>query len=253
MSGHIREGLAKVARGALDYALPPRCPGCGIVVTEDHAFCHACWGDMRFLSEPCCVTCGLPFEFEEAENAQCGGCLAEAPPWTSARAALAYGPVSSHVAMRLKYGRRIGLARLMARHMAPRIAAALLAEKEKALVIPVPLHRWRIWSRGFNQAAVIGDALARLTGLTHDPLILKRTRATRPLRDLGTAERAREVRRAFALDPARGAILKGKKVLLIDDIHTSGATARACTRTLMEGGAEAVHLLCWARVLQAGD
>jgi ComF family protein len=155
--------------------------------------------------------------------------------------------------MRLKYGRRIGLARLMARHMAPRIAAALLAEKEKALVIPVPLHRWRIWSRGFNQAAVIGDALARLTGLTHDPLILKRTRATRPLRDLGTAERAREVRRAFALDPARRGILKGKKVLLIDDIHTSGATARACTRTLMEGGAEAVHLLCWARVLQAGD
>ncbi|MDQ4419128.1 ComF family protein [Sphingobium sp. DEHP117] len=248
MAGAIQ--LAKrAALATLDYALPPRCPGCGEIVGQIDAFCGACWGEMRFLHGPGCASCGLPFDFEEADGAQCGACLVDPPPWTSARAALSYGPVSSHVAMRLKYGRRTGLARLMARHMAARVPKEVLEAGKEALVIPVPLHRWRIWGRGFNQSALIAGQVARLTGLPHDPHLLERTRATRPLRDLGPRQREREVRQAFAIAAARREELRGKTVLLIDDIHTSGATARGCTRVLMASGARAVHVLCWARVL----
>ena len=249
----MRTGIVNLAKQAanavLDYALPPRCPGCGVIVDQLDAFCGVCWGEMRFLGDPCCSSCGLPFEFEEAEALRCGSCLTDPPPWTSARAALAYGDVSSHVATRLKYARRTGLAKLMARHMAARIPADLLLAGGNALIVPVPLHRWRIWGRGFNQSALIARHLARITGLGYDPLLLQRTRATRPLRDMGPQQREREVRRAFAVAPSRQAHLRGKAILLIDDIHTSGATARACAKVLAAGGAQSVHLLCWARVL----
>ncbi|MBP6030399.1 MAG: ComF family protein [Sphingobium sp.] len=237
-------------RAVVDYALPPRCPGCGEIMPEAGGFCGACWAEMRFLGDPCCTCCGLPLEVEEEEEArQCGACLAEPPPWASARAALAYGPVSSHIAMRLKYGRRTGLARLMAQHMVTRLTPAVLAAQEMAVIIPVPLHRWRLWGRGFNQSALLARHIARITGLAHDPLLLKRSRRTRPLRDLGPREREREVRRAFMLDIAGAKSLNGKAVVLVDDIHTSGATARACIQTLLASGAREVHLLCWARVL----
>lgn len=249
MAEGVFDLLGRVARGALDYALPPRCPSCGVIVAADHSFCGDCWGEMRFLGEPCCASCGLPFDFEEVEELRCGVCLDTPPPWTSARAALVYGPVSSHITMRLKYGRRTVLSRLMARHMASRISADIIAMKDNALLIPVPLHRWRIWGRGFNQAALLAREIGKITGLAHDPLLLKRQHATHPLKDLGPREREREVRQAFEIDLKRRDALQGKTIILVDDIHTSGATARACTRKLLDGGAEAVHLLCWARVL----
>jgi ComF family protein len=249
MAERVIDLLGRAGRGAVAYALPPRCPGCGVIVAVDHSFCADCWGEMRFLSEPCCASCGLPFDFEEAEDVRCAACLDTPPPWTTARAALAYGPVSSHIAMRLKYGRRTVLSRLMARHMASRISADIIAMKDNALLIPVPLHRWRIWGRGFNQAALLAREIGKITGLAHDPLLLQRQHATRPLKDLGPREREREVRQAFEIDLKRRDALQGKTIILVDDIHTSGATARACTRKLLDGGAEAVHLLCWARVL----
>ncbi len=248
MAGAI-ELAKRAALATLDYALPPRCPGCGVIVGQIDAFCSECWSEMRFLHDPCCASCGLPFDFEETEGVQCAACLADPPPWTSARAALSYGAVSSHVAMRLKYGRRTGLARLMARHMAARIPKEVLEAGEGALIVPVPLHRWRIWARGFNQSALIARHVARMTGLAHDPHLLERTHATRPLRDMGPHQREREVRRAFAVALARRERLRGKTILLIDDIHTSGATARACARVLIAAGARGVHLVCWARVL----
>ncbi|MGD9811743.1 MAG: double zinc ribbon domain-containing protein, partial [Sphingobium sp.] len=131
--------LLTAGRAVLDYALPPRCPGCGEITGEDDSFCVACWTGMRFLEDPCCETCGIPFETDDGPGQKCGACLADPPPWKSARAALAYGDISGRVAMRLKYGRRTGLARLMARHMAAR--AGGMAD-QAALIVPVPLHRW---------------------------------------------------------------------------------------------------------------
>lgn len=241
--------LLSAGRLILDFALPPRCPGCGAITAGQQAFCQPCWSQMRFLGDPCCARCGAPFALDPgAEGAECGACIADPPRWNSARAVLAYGDVSRTVAMRLKYGRRTGLARLMAHYMAP--LATRMADGEGALLVPVPLHRWRLWNRGFNQAALVVRHIAAITGLPADVLLLSRTRRTRSLRDMNARAREREVRGAFALDPARSATLSGKRVILIDDIHTSGATARACVAALQAGGAAEVHLLCWARVVK---
>ncbi|KAA9016838.1 ComF family protein [Sphingobium limneticum] len=226
---------------AVDYALPPRCPGCGAIVGEDFAFCLPCWGGMEFLGEPCCARCGVPFPHEMGEGAECGGCMADPPPWDSARAVLAYGDVARTVALRLKYGRRIGLARLIARQMLRHVG------DEEALIVPVPLHRWRLWNRGFNQSALIADHLGRLTGWPVDKQALRRVKRTAPLRGMNPKQRAKMVRGAFAL--GAGQTVKGRRILLIDDVHTSGATAAACAKMLKRGGATEVRLLCWARVL----
>lgn len=233
---------------AVDYALPPRCPGCGAIVGADFAFCLSCWSGMVFLGEPCCARCGLPFPHEMGDGAECGACLAEPPPWDSARAVLAYGDVARTVALRLKYGRRIGLARLIARQMLRHVGDA---REMPLLIVPVPLHRWRLWHRGFNQSALIADHLGRLTGWPVDKRALQRVKRTAPLRGMNPAERERAVRGAFALAEEHG--FKGRRVLLIDDVHTSGATAAACARALKRGGAAKVRLLCWARVLADAD
>lgn len=233
--------LKAAIKPALDYALPPRCPGCGVIVGEDFAFCLGCWSEMAFLGAPCCARCGVPFAHDMGDGAQCAACMADPPPWDSARAVLAYGDVARTVALRLKYGRRIGMARLIARQMVRHVG------DEEALIVPVPLHRWRLWQRGFNQSALIADHLGRLTGWPVEKLALRRVKRTAPLRGMNPQQRARMVRNAFAL--AQRHPFAGRRILLIDDIHTSGATAAACARALKAGGAVEVRLLCWARVL----
>jgi ComF family protein len=128
-------------------------------------------------------------------------------------------------------------------------AMARLMPENAGLLVPVPLHRWRIWSRGFNQAALIAATLSRASGVPADPLLLRRVKATPVLRGLGPAGRAKAVAGAFALAPEARTKLAGRVVVLVDDVHTSGATARACARLLKRGGAAKVILLCWARVL----
>lgn len=238
--------LGRVFSPVLDYALPPRCPGCGVIVAGDDRFCMECWQSMRFLGEPCCARCGDPFAHDLGGEAECGACIAHPPAFDRARAVLAYGDVARTVVLRLKYGRRTGLARLVAAHMARHVP---VEERESMLLVPVPLHRWRLWWRGFNQSALIAGHLARLSGIAIDNEVLLRTRRTPTLRGLGARQRERTVRGAFTIDPVREGKLDGRTILLIDDVHTSGATANACARTLLQGGAASVQLLCWARVL----
>ena len=173
--------------------------------------------------------------------------MAEAPPFDGAPAAVAYGAVARTVALRLKYGRRTGHARLMAQLMARPLAA--LGPGEDMLLIPVPLHRWRLWSRGFNQAALVADALTRLAGTPHDHHLLVRSKATVALRGKGRRERERIVAGAFALAPDAKARVKGRHLVLIDDVHASGATLRAAAKALKRSGASRVSALTWARVV----
>jgi len=234
-----------LAASAVDFALPPRCPACGTILADPHRFCLACWQALTFLGEPCCVRCGLPFEYGGEAEVECGRCLAEPPPFDRLRAAVAYGEVARGVALKLKHGGRPGVAETLASFMLRH-----LDSPADALLIPVPLHRWRIWRRGYNQAALIASALARRSGLAADLDILRRTRATPMLRGLGRRERALAVRGAFKVADGGKARVRGRRVILVDDVFTSGATAEACARALKRAGAASVDVLCWARVVR---
>ncbi|OAN67189.1 ComF family protein [Sphingomonas sp. TDK1] len=227
----------------IDLALPPRCPGCGAIVEADHRFCASCWGSLQFLGPPWCAGCHMPFDYDRGEGARCGDCLAHPPPHDGVRAAVRYGEVARKLALKLKYGGRLAAAETMARAM------VRLVPDDADLLIPVPLHRWRLWSRGFNQALLIAQGVSKRNGLPVEADLLRRVKATPKLQGLGRNARARAVSGAFALAPGAGARLQGRRVLLVDDVHTSGATGDACARLLKRGGASRVVLICWARVL----
>jgi ComF family protein len=241
-------GLCVAARRVVDYALPPRCPGCGVIVGEDRQFCLTCWSSLDFLDGPSCSCCSVPLPAAlPGAPIACGACLASPPPFDGAPSAVAYGPVARTVALRLKYGRRTGHARLMAQLMARQLAT--LGTIDDMLLVPVPLHRWRLWSRGFNQAALVADELARLTGAARDHHLLLRVKSTASLRGKGRRERERIVAGAFALAPDAKARVVGRHLVLVDDVHASGATLRAAAKMLGRGGAARVSALTWARVV----
>ena len=250
ISDRIARALAQGARLIADYALPPRCPGCGVIVDEDRQFCLACWSSLDFLAGPACARCSIPIAtLVPDDSAQCGACLADPPPFEGAPAAIAYGPAARRVALRLKYGRRLGHARLMADLMARPLTALTADAGEPPLLLPVPLHRWRLWSRGFNQAGLVAQHLARASeaDVAHD--LLLRRKATPSLRGLGGRARERAVQDAFALAPDAKARLAGRHAILIDDVHASGATLRACARLLARAKAARVSALTFARVV----
>jgi ComF family protein len=232
----------------IDLVLPPRCPGCRAIVDGDGRFCFNCWQALRFITAPICARCGTPFEVDPGPAAECGACLAEPPRYARARAALVYGGPARTVLLGLKHGDRQYLARMMAVHMA-RAGAGLIGPD--TLLVPVPLHRWRLWRRGFNQAALLARALAaRGEGeLAVDALI--RAKATPPSVGMGRVARARNVRGAFRVrDKAR---IAGRTIVLVDDVLTTGATADACARVLRRAGARDVFVLTFARVVRDFD
>ncbi len=238
MTQVVGRGARAIGRLTLDFALPPRCAGCGAVTAEVGLFCPECWPKLHFLSGGC-QRCGHPLEATEADT--CGACHKEdRPALDRIRAAVAYGDIPRSLAIRLKYGRKTALARTMASYMR-RSLGELSAE---AVLAPVPLHRWRLWSRGFNQAQLIAAALGREV----DPTLLRRTKRTPRLKGLNPSERRKLVSGAFDLRPGKS--VKGRHVILVDDVFTTGATAEACARLLKRKGAARVELIAWARVLR---
>ena len=237
----IAKPLRTWGRWILDFALPPRCAGCGVVVQDVHTFCAECWGQIDFLGETGCGVCGLPLEATEATT--CGICLAKPPRIARTRAAVAYGDLSRGLAIRLKYGRKVAVARTMARYMGP-----LVANGGDPVLIPVPLHRFRLWMRGFNQSALVARELSRRLELRTEPLALKRVKRTPALRGMSPMQRRKTVSGAFMVRDK--AAVEGKTVILIDDVLTTGSTAEACARTLQRAGAARVELITWARVVR---
>jgi ComF family protein len=235
---YVRAGVKQL----LDFALPARCAGCGTIVAEVHSFCADCWTQIEFLGETGCGVCGMPLQATEA--ATCGACLASPPRIARTRAAVAYGELSRSLAIRLKYGRKVAIARTMARYMAPLIAQ----HSSDTLLVPVPLHRTRLWQRGFNQSALVASELSRRLRLRSDYLALRRRKRTPALKGMTPIQRRNAVAGAFAIRDAQA--VQGKTVILIDDVLTTGSTAEACARILQRAGAKRVELITWARVVR---
>jgi ComF family protein len=231
-----------LALSVLEFALPARCPSCGTIVDDLHSFCGDCWKGMEFLGNGGCSTCGLPLEATEAET--CGACLARPPIIERSRAAVAYDDLSRRLAIKLKYGRKVAVARTMARYMGPLVNG----EACEPILVPVPLHRARLWRRGFNQSALVARELSRRLRIPADPFALRRVRATPPLKGMSRSQRHRTVAGAFRV-PDEEAVA-GKTVILVDDVLTTGSTAEACARTLKRAGAARVELISWARVVK---
>lgn len=236
----LAKPLRLVGKTLLDFALPPRCAGCGVVTEEVGAFCPGCWSAIEWLGHSGCDRCGLPLAGTEIDI--CGRCLAAPPKLERMRAAVAYDELPRSIALKLKYGRKVGLARTMARYMAP-----LRGDwPDDAVIVPVPLHPWRLWARGFNQSALVARELSRLWGLPADVAGLRRIKRTRPLKGLNHVQRREAVSGAFKAMPA----FDGRTAILVDDVLTSGSTAEACARALRGAGARRVELVCWARVVR---
>ncbi|MBO9498417.1 MAG: ComF family protein [Novosphingobium sp.] len=242
-------GVSDAVSGTLaplvDFVFPPRCPLCGDGLAAQSGLCAACWSQLAIPGEPACIRCQRPFGKEAQAGTICAPCLAAPPKHDGIAAGTLYNDASRRLVLAFKHGRRIALAPMLARL----IAARLPALEGDWLVVPVPLHRMRLWSRGFNQSALLGRELARSSGagLVVDGLV--RRKRTPVLGGLSRKARARALQGAIAANPRRAARLKGANVLLVDDVLTSGATSAACVGALKRAGAEKVVIACFARVL----
>ena len=244
---HAERLLRRAATGLLDVLLPPLCLTCDRPVGAPGQFCSACFQRVSFITAPCCVRCGAPFvhiAFSGADGL-CPHCRAHPPQFDRARAAFRYDAMAKRLILPFKHGDRTELALPLARFMA-RAGGDLLQAAD--LLVPVPLHRSRLLARRYNQAALLAFALGRLGGRRVLVDALLRRRATAMLGDLGAAERAVEMADAIALRPRHAGRIAGQRVLLIDDVLTSGATANACAAALRAGGASGVDVLALARV-----
>lgn len=232
---------------AVGLALPPRCLGCGMVLGQDDSLCPTCWAKFSFIAAPRCAACGVPFELQTGDDMLCAPCVARRPAFAEARAAVVYDDLPRRILMRFKYGGRPHLARLMARQI--RLAAGAWLDEEDVILVPVPLARWRLWRRGYNQAGLIANALARISRAEALPAGLVRQRATRTSGGLTRSQRFANVRGAFRLGAGIAERIRGRAVIVVDDVVTSGATADACAAALLKGGASSVRVLSWARTL----
>ncbi len=235
-----------VIRWTSNLFLPPRCVSCGAPLWGDTEVCGLCWKDITFIEAPLCDVSGIPFPFDPGSGALNAEVLARRPAYGRARAALRYDEVSGRLISRLKYGDRLEAVPLFAKWMR-RAGAELLADAD--LIVPVPLHRTRLFQRRFNQSAEIARALSRLSDVSCAPELLIRTRATRAQVGLSASARRRNVSGAFALTPGKGEKVEGKRILLVDDVLTTGATVEACAKRLAAEGALSVDVLTLARVV----
>lgn len=242
-----REICARAGRMVLDAILPPLCLGCNEIVAEPGSLCAACWQGFSFISAPHCTCCGVPFPEDLGGDALCVDCLKRPPRFRRARATLIYDGESRRLVLPFKHGDRTDMARAYGRWMA-QAGAGLLAEAE--LVAPVPLHWRRLFTRRYNQALLLAKSLSRETGIALAPDLLRRRRWTGSQAGLKAKERRRNVRQAFEIHPRWTDALRGKSVLLVDDVLTTGATVEACAGVLQRAGARHVDVLTLARVVR---
>ncbi len=240
-------GPRAAARRILNTVLPPTCAGCGAVILEADTLCAPCWNALTFLAQPCCDACGHPFEYVVAQRTLCAVCMAAAPPFAHARAALRYDEASKALILGFKHADHTEYCDVMAKWMA--VAGDSLL-RQADVIVPVPLHWTRLFARRYNQAALLALALGRIshTAVAVDALV--RRRKTPSQGHLGAEARARSVQGAFRPAKRGVALIRARNVLLVDDVYTTGATARAVVRVLLRAGAERVNVLSLARVVR---
>lgn len=242
----VLKGVAELAARVL---FPPVCAGCGSIVSEPGTLCPACWASVRFLERPWCAVLGVPFAHDLGDNVVSADAIANPPDFERARSAVIHDGVARRMAQGLKYNDRADLAPTMARWML-RAGAELIGDADA--IVAVPLHRRRFLARRFNQSAELARALSRLCGVPFLTGAVERRRPTPRQVGLTRKERDANMRGAFAAPAAAEMALRGRRILVIDDVFTTGATVSAVARALKRRGAKAVDVLTFARAF-SGD
>jgi ComF family protein len=233
-------------RRMLDLALPPLCAACREPV-EGRGLCPACWSKLSFITRPYCERLGTPFVYDPGPGILSMEAIADPPAYNRARAAVRFDEISRALVHALKYGDRLDLAPMMGRWIG-QAGRELLAEADA--LVPVPLHWRRLWARRFNQSAMLAGAVSRQTGVPVVTGALKRVKPTAQQVGLSRTERAANVQGAFRVPADGKAAVTGRRLVLIDDVLTSGATVDGCARALLRAGAANVDVLVFARVAE---
>ena len=245
---HIQKASPFIA-AIINILFPARCAGCAESVGSHGALCVPCWQNIHFITDPLCHHCGLPFDYAIGERALCGHCMQHKPAYTQARALFRYDQHSRNQILSLKYHDKTGLVPIYGQWLV-RIAESY--KKQVDVIMPVPLHYSRLVWRRYNQAALLAHALADRTQITCLPDTLQRIRKTPTQSGLTRRQREDNVRGAFRIKAKNRDLIKGKSVLLVDDVMTTGATLDACARTLHDAGVIDVYVVTLARTVM-GD
>jgi ComF family protein len=241
------DNVAQLAfQTAVSLIYPPRCLCCGGKVESDFGLCGPCWGETPFIGGAICDTCGSPLPGDDrGERLKCDDCMITPRPWARGRAALVYRDNAKRLVLALKHGDRQEIAEPAALWMARAIEDLKL---ENALIAPIPLHWMRLLKRRYNQSALLGQALARYTGLPVCPDLLQRPRRTQSMDGLTKEVRFTSVKGAMRVHPRRRHRIVSRPVLLVDDVMTSGATLSAATDACLAAGSGPVYVVTLARV-----
>jgi ComF family protein len=242
----LRNMLASTLRLALDTALPPLCPSCREPLGHGTGLCAACWSKLSMIEPPYCARLGIPFAYDPGPGLLSMEAIASPPAYERARAAVRYDDVARALVHAYKYGDRLDLAPLIGRWMA-RAGRELLVDADA--LVPVPLHWRRLWARRFNQSAALAGEISQIAKVPVAYDVLRRVRATVQQVGLSKSERADNVQGAFRVSDQGKAEVAGRRLVLIDDVLTSGATADTCARVLLRAGATRVDVLVFARVV----
>ena len=244
----LSRGLQSIGRRALDFVLPPVCLRCRALIANPQSLCAKCWSELKFLAEPLCACCGLPFPHALGHGVRCAACMARPPLFDKARAALAYDDISRDLILPLKHADRLEASGLFGRWMA-NAAAELIADSDT--IIPVPLHWRRLAKRRYNQAAVLAYAIAKRHQVRVDTSSLQRPKPSVSQGEMPSARaRLKNVARAFTVADAQKVRIRGRRILLVDDVLTTGATLNACAKALKRAGAASVSAVTLARVVR---
>jgi ComF family protein len=246
----VGQALLKGVATARDVVVPPLCLTCDTILDEAGGCCPSCWQKIRFIAPPYCEITGKPFSHDLGKGMLSADAIADPPPYEMCRSAVLYDDRTRRLVTGLKYGDRTDLAPWMAKWMVVAGREMLVPD---TIIVPVPLHPARLLQRRFNQSAELGRVIAKSTGMAFRPDWLLRVRKTRQQVGLSSSQRARNVQGSFRVPVERKPELAGKRIVLIDDVYTSGATAKAATRALKRGGAASVSVLTFARVETHGD
>jgi ComF family protein len=237
----------RLGRNLIDFVAPPKCLVCREAVLEPASLCLSCWTNLKHIDAPYCNVLGTPFAYDQGEGAISPAALADPPNWDRARAAVAYDEASRGLVHALKYRDIMEAGLLMARLMA-RAGRPVIQEAD--IIIPVPLHRFRLWGRRFNQAAFLARQISRQFATPCLTDVLLRTKVSRSQVGLNFDERRKNVAKVFDVKPERSGHVRGRRILLVDDVLTTGATAGSCAAILKKAGAARVDVLTFALVLE---